>query len=51
MTIIFDLLVLELLYENAYDTVYQIINRLLYLKVDCWFDFYLCADCVSELCS
>lgn len=32
MIIIFDLLVLELVYEDAYD-IYQIINRLLYGKV------------------
>lgn len=39
MIIIFDLLVLELLYEDAYD-VYQIINKLLYVKVHHLFRFY-----------
>lgn len=43
MIIIFDLLVLEVLYEDAYDIyiyIYQIINRLLYVKVHPLFRFY-----------
>lgn len=39
MIIIFDLLVLELLYEDAHD-IYQIINRLLYVKVYHLFRFH-----------
>ncbi len=39
MIIIFDLLVLELLYQDAYD-IYQIINRLLYVKVHHLFRFF-----------